>query len=291
MARRNPAAQTAYGPMAIAAIEQHEPPGSRIVDDDLAARILPTGLRWFVRATTWTTLRNLLITLAERSGQGAWSIFVCRKRYIDDQLASWAGIAEAVVNLGAGMDSRGCRLSRTSSIPVFEVDQPVNIVAKRRAIQQAVGVLPPSVHLVAVHFQHDNLSDALLRAGHDRASRTFFIWEGVTQYLSEPAVRATLDYLSTAATGSRLAFTYVQRDFMDGSNLYGNTMLYKRFRMRSQVWMFGLSPGAVAPLLAEYGWRVLEDVSGPEFQTRYLAPAGRRLSTTELERTVLAEKS
>lgn len=100
-----------------------------------------------------------------------------------------------------------------------------------------------------------------------------------------------MDYLSTAAPGSRLAFTYVQRDFIDGSNLYGNKLLYKRFRMRSQVWMFGLSPAAVAPLLAEYGWRVLEDISGPEFQTRYLAPAGRRLSTTELERTVLAEKS
>lgn len=44
------------------------------------------------------------------------------------------------------------------------------------------------------------------------------------------------------------------------------------------------------PLLAEYGWQVLEDVSGPEYQRRYLIPAGRTLSTTELERTVLAEK-
>lgn len=67
-------------------------------------------------------------------------------------------------------------------------------------------------------------------------------------------------------------------------------MLYKRFRVRSQVWMFGLTPGSVAPLLAEYGWQVLEDVSGPEYQRRYLIPAGRTLSTTELERTVLAEK-
>ncbi len=291
MARTNPAAQTAYGPMAIAAIEQHEPRGSRIVHDDLAAAILPAGLRWFVRVTAWTTLRNLLIRLAERSGRGAWSIFVCRKRYIDDQLASWADSVESVVNVGAGMDTRGCRLARTSPIPVYEVDQPVNIAAKRRAIQKAVGALPPSVHLVPVEFQHDNLGDALHRAGHDVTARTFFIWEGVTQYLPEPAVRSILDYLSTAAPGSRLAFTYVQRDFIDGSNLYGNTILYKRFRLRSQVWMFGLAPDAVAPLLAEYGWRVVEDVSGPEFQERYLTSAGRDLSTTELERTVLAEKT
>lgn len=290
MSRTNPAAQTAYGPMTITAIEQHEEPGSRIVDDDLATRILPIGLRWFVRVTAWAPLRNLLVRLAERNGRGAWSIFVCRKRYIDDQLAASAGTWESVVDLGAGMDTRGCRLSRTSPAPVFEVDQPVNIAAKRRAIQKAVGVVPPSVHLVPVNFQHGDLADALRRAGHDVTARTFFIWEGVTQYIPEPAVRSTLGYLSTAAPGSRLAFTYVQRNFIDGSNLYGNTMLYKRFRVCSQVWMYGLSPGAVAPLLAEYGWRVVEDVSGPEFHERYLSPAGRRLSTTELERTVLAEK-
>lgn len=277
--------------MAIAAIEQHEPPGSRIVDDDLAARILPGGYRWFVRAMAWTRLRNLLVRLAERSGQGAWSIFVGRKRYIDDQLASSTGRFNSVVDLGAGLDTRGCRLARTSSIPVFEVDQPVNTAVKRRAVERAVGAVPPSVHLIPVDFQRDDLAEALQRAGHDNTAPTFFIWEGVTQYLSEPAVRSTLAFLSTSAPGSRIAFTYVQRDFIDGSNLHGNTMLYKRFRIRSQVWMFGISPEAVAPLLAEYGWRVLEDVSGPEFQERYLTPARRRLSTTELERTVLAEKN
>ncbi|OAT66313.1 methyltransferase [Mycobacteroides immunogenum] len=288
MPTSNQAAQTAYGPMVIAAIEQHEPPDSRIVDDDLAARILPNGLRWFVRATAWTPLRHWLIRLGERSGQGAWSIFVCRKRYIDDQLA--AATFDAVVDLGAGLDTRGCRLARSTPTPVFEVDQVVNIDAKQRAIRNVLHAVPRSVHLVPVDFQRDELAEELHRAGHNPAHRTFFIWEGVTQYIPETAVRATLAYLSTAALGSRLAFTYVQRDFIDGSNLYGNSILYKRFRVRSQVWMFGLTPSAAPSLLAEYGWRVLEDVSGPEFAQRYLLPAGRRLSTTELERTVLAEK-
>ena len=38
---RNPAAQTAFGPMVLVAIEQNEPPGRRLVDDDLAAPFLP----------------------------------------------------------------------------------------------------------------------------------------------------------------------------------------------------------------------------------------------------------
>jgi O-methyltransferase involved in polyketide biosynthesis len=38
---RNPAAQTAFGPMVQAAIEQYEPPERRLVEDDLALSMLP----------------------------------------------------------------------------------------------------------------------------------------------------------------------------------------------------------------------------------------------------------
>ena len=86
--------------------------------------------------------------------------------------------------------------------------------------------------------------------------RTFFIWEGVTQYLSEEAVRATLEALRAAPSDSRLVFTYVRRDFIDGQNKYGAEMLYRRFRQRRQVWRFGLNPDEVAAFVAEYGWRL-----------------------------------
>ncbi len=33
---------------------------------------------------------------------------------------------------------------------------------------------------------------ALGRAGHERAARTLFIWEGVSQYVSRAALEATL---------------------------------------------------------------------------------------------------
>lgn len=38
---RNPVAQTAFGPMVLAAVEQNEPPGRRLVDDDFAELFLP----------------------------------------------------------------------------------------------------------------------------------------------------------------------------------------------------------------------------------------------------------
>ncbi len=51
IAAPNPAAQTAFGPMVLAAVEHHEAAGRRLVDDDLAESFLPTRLRVLVRLT------------------------------------------------------------------------------------------------------------------------------------------------------------------------------------------------------------------------------------------------
>ncbi|PRC55555.1 SAM-dependent methyltransferase, partial [Mycobacterium sp. ITM-2017-0098] len=82
--------------------------------------------------------------------------------------------------------------------------------------------------------------------------------EGVTQYLSPEAVRTTLTQLGDAAPGSRLIFTYVRQDFIDGTNPYGAEAVYRRFRKRRQVWRSGLVPERVGDLLADYGWRLVE---------------------------------
>jgi O-methyltransferase involved in polyketide biosynthesis len=55
---RNPAAQTAFGPMMLAAMEQSEPPQRRLADDDLAARFLPAPTRWLVTATPPKLMRR-----------------------------------------------------------------------------------------------------------------------------------------------------------------------------------------------------------------------------------------
>jgi methyltransferase (TIGR00027 family) len=287
----NPAAQTAFGPMVQAAIEQYEPPDRRLVDDDLALPILPAGQRAIVRAMQWPLLRRLTIAAGERAVAGSWALIACRKRYIDDRLTEALETTDAVVILGAGMDTRAYRLARISDIPVFEVDLAVNITRKQSAVEHAIGARPPSVRLVPFDFENGDLIAALAEHGYRSDMRTFFIWEGVTQYLSEHAVRATLDALRAAASNSRLVFTYVRRDFIDGANMYGAAMLYRRFRQRTQVWRFGLNPDEVGAFVAEYGWRLIEQ-AGPDYYARnYIEPAGRNLRASQLEWTAYAEKT
>jgi methyltransferase (TIGR00027 family) len=288
---RNAAAQTAFGPMMQVAIEQYEPPARRLVEDDLALSILPAGQRAIVRAMRWPLLRRLMIAAEERAMTGAWALITCRKRFIDDALDAALGSIDAIVDLGAGMDTRGYRLARRTAIPFFEVDLPVNIARKSAAVDRALGALPSSVRLVPVDFERDDLIAALVQRGYRSDARTFFIWEGVTQYLTEDAARATFRSLSAAPPGSRLAFTYVRKDFIDGVNMYDAELLYRRFRRRSQVWRFGLDPGDVADFIGEYGWRLVEQAGPDYFLRNYIEPTGRRLSASQLEWSAYAEKS
>ncbi len=287
---RNPAAQTAFGPMVEAAIEQYEPPERRLVDDDLATAILPAGQRAVVRAMRWPLLRRLTISAGEKAVRGSWALICCRKRFIDDKLDEALPDVDAVVILGAGMDTRGLRLARRSDLPVFEVDLPVNIARKEAAVQRAIGAIPASVHLVPLDFERDDLFGVLTEHGYRTDARTFFVWEGVTQYLTEDAVRTTLTALQAAPAGSRLVFTYVREDFIDGRNMYDAAVLYKRFRQRRQVWKFGLDPDDVAAFVEDYDWRLVEQAGPDYYLQNYIQPAGRDLAASDLEWTAYCAK-
>ncbi|MDF3341802.1 SAM-dependent methyltransferase [Mycolicibacterium septicum] len=286
----DPVAATAIGPMVLAAVEQYEPVRRRLVDDDLAGAFLPPALRAFTRTTRWSVARRLLIRATERSGPGLWANLTCRKRYIGDKLTQALADIDAVVILGAGLDTKGYRLARHSAIPVFEVDLPVNIERKRSVVRRAMGTVPDSVHLVPVDFERDDLAAELARHGHLGTHRTFFVWEGVTQYLSADGVGSTFEFLRSAAPGSRLAFTYVRSDFIDGTNRYGAESLYRRFRVRSRLWQFGLDPERVAAFVEPYGWQLIEQ-AGPDYLIEhYISPSGRNLSASQVEWTAFAEK-
>ena len=277
--------------MVLAAMEQSEPPGRRLVDDDLAARFLPAPTRWLVTATPPALMRRLMMAAMERDGPGLWANFACRKHYIADKVTEALDSIDAVVVLGAGLDTLAYRLARLSDIPIFEVDQPVNIERKAAAVQRVLGQVPSSVQLVPLDFERDDVLTVLAERGYRADYRTFFVWEAVTQYLSADAVHATLESLRPAASGSRLVFTYVRRDFIDGVNFYGAEQLYRRFRQRQQLWRFGLQPEEVAAFLAGHGWRLVEQLGPEQIVQRYVEPTGRNLTASQVEWSAYADKA
>ena len=277
--------------MVVVAVEQSEPPGRRLVDDDLAAQFLPAPTRWLVTATPPNLMRRLTMAAMERQGPGLWASMTCRKRYIADKVTESLDDIDAVVVLGAGFDTLAYRLARTTRIPIFEVDQPINITRKATTVRRVLGEQPSSVRLVPLNFEHDNVLSVLAEHGYRPDSRTFFIWEAVTQYLTADAVHATLEALRPVASGSRLVFSYVRKDFIDGVNLYGAEALYRRFRERQQLWHFGLPPEEVATFLGGHGWRLAEQAGPDLIMQRYVEPSGRDLTASQVEWSAYAEKT
>lgn len=273
------------------ALEQYFPENVRIINDELAQRILPFG----ARVSIWVKLRLMsidnMVKWTEKKMPGMWGGFMCRKRYIDDKAAESVGVqTEAVINLGAGLDTRPYRLSALSKVPVWEVDQPENINVKRAMLRKVLEEIPSNVTLVPIDLDHEVLGDVLGSYGYLGDVRTFFILEAVTQYLPEDSIRNAFDYLAKARAGSHLVFTYVRRDFIDGKALYGHNYLYENMVVKGKSWLFGMDPNKVADFLSVYGWRMLEHLGYGELAELYVKPTDRKLLSTPLERIVLAEK-
>jgi methyltransferase (TIGR00027 family) len=285
------AAKTGPGPTIMAALEQSFPEKERIINDALAYQILPFGMR----ASVWLKLRlfsvDYMVKWSEKRMPGMWSGFLCRKRYIDEKVTEASGSqTEMVVNLGAGFDTRAYRLPALSGVPIWEVDQPENINAKRSRLRKILDGMPSQVTLVPIDFDRQALGPVLTSHGYPADTRTFFIWEAVTQYLTEAGIRTTFDFLAKAPAGSRLALTYVRKDFIGGRIRYGHEYLYKKMVLKDGSWLFGMDPEVVADFLSEYGWGVLEHLGYDELAERYVRPTGRKLLSTKLERMVYAEK-
>nr|MBX2801432.1 class I SAM-dependent methyltransferase [Myxococcales bacterium] len=108
----------------------------------------------------------------------------------------------------------------------FEVDQQTVQDHKRSALAQA-GIDTTDTRFVVVDFSEDDLFEKLVSAGYDPTVETIFLWEGVTLYLSEEAVRHTMGLVrANAAPGSvLLADIYARRLIDIGRSRVGSKAL------------------------------------------------------------------
>src|SRR5262245_26422178 len=141
-----------------------------------------------------------------------------RTRFFDERLQhAVSGGAVQVVILGAGYDSRAYRMRELlKAVRVFEVDYGPTQEYKKRRVQEIFGCFPPNLTYVSIDFTHQKLGDVLLMAGYRSDQMTLFIWEGVTQYIPEGAVRSTLDFVATqSAPGSSIVLDGKRKSFID----------------------------------------------------------------------------
>jgi methyltransferase (TIGR00027 family) len=105
----------------------------------------------------------------------------CRKRHIDEKLIAALGDIDAVADLGAGFDTRAYRLPALGSIPVWRSTNLRISRSSGRGCNDGLG-RSSSCHLMPVDLDRQDAGAVLTSHGYTTTARTFFIWEGVTQY-------------------------------------------------------------------------------------------------------------
>ena len=119
-----------------------------------------------------------------------------------------ASPSRQLVLLGAGLDTRAFRMRSLADVDVFEVDHPAT-QATKRGRTAALHPVAKSLTFVAVNFEVESLIGPLAAAGHRADEPTVWVWEGVVMYLSDEALRATLDDVrACSAAGSTLLVHY-----------------------------------------------------------------------------------
>jgi methyltransferase (TIGR00027 family) len=273
------------------ALESVRPPKQRLFADPLASQFLNPPLRLMADLARFQPFRSLLYRYVDRRCPGARTSGIARTRLIDDLLTAGLqdGLSQVVI-LGAGFDARAYRLNCGKRVSFFEVDHPDTLTFKRTRLSAISAVWTPNIRYVEIDFNSQNLSTALTQAGFNPAQRTFFIWEGVTNYLSPDAVAATLQFIGSVAHRSRLIFTYVHSDFFRAPHLYPGVVRLKRDLERfEEPWTFGLDPAEIPLLLRRHGLCLLKDLGSIEYRMHYLGQSPRTLYGYEFYRAALAE--
>jgi methyltransferase (TIGR00027 family) len=141
-------------------------------------------------------------SLPDDEKAGIASLVFSRTRRFDGLIAVRSSDIAQFVVLGAGLDTRCYGPLAGQGLAMFELDQAANQRAKRKAVERA-RLDAHRIRYVEVDFAQQNWIEALKASTYDPALRTIFLWEGVTPYLSEAEVRATLAAIkANAAEGS-----------------------------------------------------------------------------------------
>jgi methyltransferase (TIGR00027 family) len=266
-------------------IEQYQPAQARLFDDPIARELVGAPIRFMMRFPGMSLTMNRTDAVAA----GIYGAQICRTRYIDDtvQAALSQGITQLVI-LGAGLDARPYRLPGTESAKVFEVDLPSVQNEKKKRVRKYLGRLPDHVTFIPIDFDTQSLESVFGGTGFDPARPAVFVWEGVTQYIKEEAVRQTFRFIGGCAPASIVVFTYVLKSVIERRSAIQGADRMLDVVAKQAPWVFGLEPSNLADFLRPFHLVLTADVGEADHQEKYLKPANRNLAVFQGERIAQA---
>jgi methyltransferase (TIGR00027 family) len=210
----------------------------------------------------------------ERPERRGLRLFIAmRSRFAEDSAAHAIekGVRQILV-LGAGLDTFAYRLERTQDMRVFELDHPATQAEKRRRLTKAQIAEPAHVSYVAHDFESGSMTGALKAAGLDPDRRAFVLWLGVTPYLTEEAVFATLGELASWPGGAEVVFDYTNpAEAVDEPNARNfHREMAERVAASGEPFRCYLDSAALHARARELGFTDIEDLDRAALVARFL---------------------
>jgi methyltransferase (TIGR00027 family) len=205
-----------------------------------------------------------------------------RSRLAEDELraAVARGVRQYVV-LGAGLDTFAYRNPfDAQGLRVFEVDHPATQAWKQNRLAEAGIAMPSSLTFAPVNFEQQTLADGLERAGFDRRRPAFFSWLGVSMYLTDAAIDATLAFVASCPAGSGIAFDYsIRRSELSILQRFAHDAVARRVAAAGEPFVTAFEPQALGPRLRRMGFSAVHDFDQDEINARYFKdhPQGLRV--------------
>jgi methyltransferase (TIGR00027 family) len=272
---------TAQGTAVLRAAHQllDRPP---ILEDPIALRVIGAESEAALRANPRRFDR----------GRSLRAFVALRSRYAEDGLAGAVarGVRQYVI-LGAGLDTFPYRNPFGSEkLKIFEVDHPATQAWKRRRLQETGIGAPESLTFAPVDFEMQTLDEGLARAGFQVREPAFFSWLGVVIYLTKPAVRQTLAFVASLASGSGIVFDYSPPPaLMTKTQQIAHERLARQVAALGEPWRTYYGPASLAEEVRRLGFKRLEDLGPEEAEERYFKNRADGLRLGGAGRLVKAE--
>ena len=199
--------------------------------------------------------------------------FVIRSRYAEDCLADGAarGLRQYLV-LGAGLDTFSYRQPAwAKTINIFEVDYPTTQQFKRAQLAKS-GIVPPdNVTFVPVDFETTKLSQALGATEFRSDKTTFCSWLGVTQYLTNDAIAATLTFVLTLPRNSEIVLSFIlPQDELSGIEADAVATAAAKSAEVGEPWLSRFYPADLVSQLQRLGFTEVVHFAPEHAHERYL---------------------
>ena len=233
----------------------------RIFSDPLALRILGADAD-----------EAIAVAVREPARRGLRLFIAIRTRFAEDALAAAIerGATQLVV-LGAGLDTYAYRARLGYHLRVFEVDHPDTQVWKRERLASASIAIPDALTFAPVDFERESLAEALTHAGFNPLRRSFFTWLGVTPYLSEAAVFATLGLIAGLPGGAEVVFDYSNppQTIDDPARRAVHEELAARVAAAGEAFRSSFDTRALHDRVRALGFEEIEDLGPAEIAAKY----------------------